>query len=135
MFKYKNNGGQHVGPDGKAVNHGEEFTTEESNLCERFPGKFTLLTDAADKAPDAGDKAPEPDKAPTGTGKSPEAPNAAEDVTSDFPEAEEADLVVLKEGGKWNIYDGDPANEDNRINEKPLLKREVGEQLAEYLGE
>lgn len=135
MAKYTfiNKGGQHVLGDGTKVNKGETFESDV-DLRKDFPNKFELVGDGASTPVNAkgGKDTDDADDADTGkSGAKDKAPkDAPEDVTSDFKVDEEGSLSVIKEKGKWNVYeDGD----ETPINEKPLAKGKVQPFIDDYL--
>lgn len=106
---YRNLGGQHILLDGTTIEKGEVFECDDPELLTKFPQKFERVHPGeAEGAPTAGDRT---------------------DVTTDFPEAAEADLTVLKDRKGWFVFD----EGDEPLNEKPLKKKDVAAFIETYL--
>jgi len=139
MATYRNIGGEHITADGKTIKNGGTFVSNDPTLLKRFSTKFTKV-DAGDvpteqakpSAPVAAVKPADAPKAPVAAVK-PTAGDVAldEDVTSEFPTAADAGLVIKKDKRGWWVFD---EADDNPANEKPLLKKEVEDFIDEYIG-
>lgn len=135
MPKYQNTGGPHQTIDGETIDAGAIFELDDQTLLEAFPGKFKLVKEEA-PAPvvepeevAADDPTLETEPA---TEEVPKAAKGRTDVTDEFKLALEADMRVEKDKRGWYILD---EGDDDPINEKPLLKREVEGAIREYLAE
>ena len=125
MFKYRILGGTHRGLDNVTHRAGQEFTTDEGDLCARFPNKFEpvgkFVPDVEEKndAEEADEEVSESTEA--------ESSKYGENVTELFPHAEVADLLVFKstdsKGDWYNVTKPDDVN--RRLNRKRLKEEKV----------
>lgn len=125
IYKYINNGGDHMTEDLDIVKKGESFESSKPDLHKKFVNKFTLVGDAGD----AEIKAAKQKKAPKTAAKKTE-DTAPVEVTGEFDAALNADLQVFKHKKGWQVTDeGDPI-------QKGLLKKgEVDAAIQKYLDE
>ena len=109
----KNLGGGHNLADGTVVGHGETFEHEGDfdALCKKFPNKFERCHKA-----ETGGTATADDR---------------QDVTTEFPEAAEAGLTVLKDKKGWSVYD----EGDEPIEGTPCTKGKVKAAIEKYLAD
>lgn len=121
----KNVGGAHMLPDGSIIEHKGtfEYDGDIKELQRRFPNKFeAVVLPTATPTP-----TPSTDPEP----KEPVVPEVDPvDVTEEFPTAGENDLTVVKDKAGWWVLD-----DDKRVNEKPLRKKDVADEIDRYLNE
>lgn len=127
MATLKNVGGQHVFADGTTIAPGAvfEYDGDADELVKKFIGKFEYERTAPVAAP--APTTPAAPSAPTKPEKT--ADDGFVDMTDDFPVAAQHDLKVLRDRRGWWLYDGDK----DPVNEKPLKKKDVDAEIAEYI--
>lgn len=141
MFRLKVKGGGHVTRTGEEYKKGEVFESEV-DLAARMPNHFELVRDADPSpvqevpqpvVPVAGKKKVEVtvESKPKAAAVQPKLPKTGVDVTKRFPTAVDEDLVVMKRGKFYFVYE--PEDEDP-INQTGLTKEEVKKCIKEYLG-
>ena len=115
MPTFKVLSGSHV--EGKRTYEAGETVESPNELDKIFVNKFARVSDD--------DSLPEDDEDEAAEGDS-----LGDDVTADFPEAEDAGVLVFKgEDGGWYVaWEDDP---DEALNEKKLKKKEVSDFIAE----
>ena len=111
---YVNIGNDHILASRKVVSKGQEVTTEE-RLDKAFPEKFRLVS-ASEKKEAVNDEGDD---------------NTGEDVTAEFPVAVENDLVVMKNGKDYIVYEEGEAVEGGTL----TSKSKVTKFLSDYTGE
>lgn len=130
-MKWKNVGAAHTTETGRNVQRGEVFESDLP-LDTLFVGKFERVYKEAEAEAEAeAPKAPDNTEQGALTEKKECVSSDREDVTTEFPGAAEAGLVVVKDKKGWCVYDEGNAP----INEKPLRKKDVLEIVAEYTTE
>jgi len=139
MLTYKNNGGDHTLADGTVVKKGKTFVSDDMDLLEKFPNKFSKVDAATPVEKKANEDRPtEPAKVAIpatqtdkATNEAEKLPDCPEDVTADFPKAVEIGLVIHKVDAGYAVFDGaeEPANEAPLKN-----KAEVNKFIKEYIG-
>lgn len=134
-MQYRVLGGLHRLPDGTIVKKGEIFESPDTRLVEKFRNKFERVVPAPAPINTQNVATPEAEKTPVQkaaeAGAAEILPNGQQDMTAEFPKAQEANLVVTKDRRGWYVYDAD--DRDGAINEKPLKKKDVPGFLEEYL--
>jgi len=137
MAKYKNIGGLHQLADGTNIPAGTTFETDQP-IPEDFAAKFQQVFDAPEPVapapepePVAPEPTPEPEPDPALPGSDGDDPDL-KDVTADFPLAGENDMHVVRGKRGWHIFD---EGDEEPINDKPLLKRDVAPAIEAYLAD
>lgn len=126
MTWYLNQGGNHIGKDGRTTPHGG-LVQDDLDLATLFPNKFQKVDPPAEMIAEIQAAAP----APVVAAAAPAAPTEV-DVTDEFVGAKEAGFRVLQVYNKgkvaYNIFDGDSPVPSN---EKPLTGPQTSKKLVE----
>lgn len=127
MNRYKVKEGKHYDVDGNEYCKGDVIETTEQ-LTKLFANKFEDLGPAPVKQAPVQEN--NGDNGEAGNGAAPVMPEGTENVTAQFPEAAGKELVVLKKGAWYSVYD--PDNLEQPLNEKQLREAQVIDFINEF---